>query len=129
MFCFHYLVLHPQKTRFNTYSILCYHVLLSQEPHSIYVLFLLYCLANAQKWDSIHVLFFVFMSYFHNNNTPHVLFFVTLSCFCYVILCPLKKKDNTQYKFCNLLSWLASTQTTLCVQWQDHVSTTMATFY
>jgi hypothetical protein len=90
MFCFHYLVLHPQKTRFNTYSILCCHALLPQEPHSIYVLFLLYYFTSTKiKFNT----WFIFCFHTSTITTLHLFFF--LLCHVFVTLSYVDKKKTT----------------------------------
>jgi hypothetical protein len=115
----------------------CCHDLLSQEQHSInvllsiscptstkdkiqYILYpLLSCLAPTRTTFNI-CLVLVILSCIHKNEIQYMFYFL-FSC--------LTSTITTLHMFCILLSWFASTQTTLCVQWQDHVSTTLATFY
>jgi hypothetical protein len=81
----------------------CCHVLLSQEQHSIDVLLSLSCPTSTK--DKIEYILYPLLSCLASTRTT---FNICLA-FCYL--------------------GFASTQTTLCVQWQDHVSTTMATLY
>jgi hypothetical protein len=137
----------------------CCHILLSQEQHSIdvllslscptstkdkvqYILYpLLSCLASTRTTfniclvlailfyihkNKIQYMFYFLFSYFHNNNTPHVFFFYFVM---FLLRCLMSIKKRQHLILCILLSWLASAQTTLCVQWQDQVSITMATLY
>jgi hypothetical protein len=102
------------KKKLNTCSIFCCHVAFSQEHHSIYVFLLLFC-PTSTKWDSTH------------KNVPHIFLLFYYHIFIMLFM-SIKKRQHSMHVHI-LLSLLASTQITLCVQCQNHASTTMATFH
>ncbi len=113
MFYFYYLVLHPQK-KDSIHVLFLLSCCFPQEHHSIYVFLLLFC-PTSTKWNSTQ------------KNIPHI--FLLLSYHIFIMLfMSIRKRQHSMHVF-HFVVFACLHTNNLCVQCQNHVSTTMATFH